>query len=95
MSRVRREPTRRCIVCSVRRSKSDLQRIVRTSEGRVVFDSTGRMNGRGAYVCGDAHHSDEGVDHGKLIQALRVEINEPMSKLLDEAKNKLKLDNLI
>lgn len=42
---------RTCIVCRKTFSKGDFLRVVRTPEGEVCFDPSGRRNGRGAYVC--------------------------------------------
>ncbi len=44
-------PERRCVGCGTSFPKSELIRVVRTPEGSVVLDATGKMNGRGAYVC--------------------------------------------
>ncbi len=84
MSRQRHLPTRTCVVCRDRRQKSELLRIVRTPEGQVVFDSTGRMDGRGAYVCADADHWGDGVSRGKLNHALKIEIHESTLESLGE-----------
>lgn len=50
-------PLRSCVVCRRQKEKSELLRIVRTSDGSVVFDPSGKQAGRGAYVC----RSDECV----------------------------------
>ncbi len=42
---------RTCVVCRTSDTKKDLLRIVRSPEGVVDFDPTGKANGRGAYVC--------------------------------------------
>ena len=44
-------PTRTCVACRTARPKRELVRIVRTPDGRIVVDDTGRLAGRGAYVC--------------------------------------------
>ncbi|PWH17328.1 MAG: DUF448 domain-containing protein [Ardenticatenia bacterium] len=44
-------PLRTCVACRAVRAKRELIRIVRTPEGRICVDSTGKMNGRGAYLC--------------------------------------------
>jgi len=49
--RVRKIPMRMCLGCQEMKSKRELLRIVRTPEGEVDFDPTGKRNGRGAYVC--------------------------------------------
>jgi len=46
----RRVPQRTCIACRQEEGKRSLIRIVRTPEQRVTVDSTGRANGRGAYL---------------------------------------------
>lgn len=85
MSRQRHVPTRTCVVCRERRQKDDLLRIVRTPGGQVVFDRTGRLNGRGAYVCRDAGHWGDGVDRGRLKHALKIEIDESTMRSLSRA----------
>lgn len=48
--RPRRVPQRTCIGCRVEQGKRTFVRIVRTPEGRVVIDESGKRNGRGAYL---------------------------------------------
>lgn len=47
-------PIRKCIGCAVSKPKRELVRIVRTPEGEIRLDMTGKMNGRGAYICRSA-----------------------------------------
>jgi predicted RNA-binding protein YlxR (DUF448 family) len=82
--------TRTCVVCRERRQRTELLRVVRTPEGQVVFDRTGRMNGRGAYVCADADHWGDNrrsgsIDRGRLRNALKTQIDDSMVNLLTEA----------
>jgi predicted RNA-binding protein YlxR (DUF448 family) len=51
-----------------------LTRVVRTPDGRVVLDPTGRMAGRGAYVCESAECRTAALDKGSLQRALEVPI---------------------
>lgn len=67
-------PQRTCIGCRTVQSKRELIRIVRTPEGRVVADPTGKRNGRGAYV----HKTRECFEMvlgapGKLQHALNLQ----------------------
>ena len=50
----RRVPTRSCVACRTARAKRELVRIVRTPDGELKIDETGRLAGRGAYLCRDA-----------------------------------------
>ena len=52
--KVRKIPERRCLGCGVSYPKRDLIRVVRTPEGRIELDVTGKKNGRGAYICKNA-----------------------------------------
>jgi predicted RNA-binding protein YlxR (DUF448 family) len=51
MSKVKKVPMRTCVGCRTERTKKDLVRIVRTPEGEVVYDASGKRAGRGAYIC--------------------------------------------
>ena len=44
-------PQRQCMGCRERMDKRDLIRVVRTPEGNVQLDFSGKLNGRGAYIC--------------------------------------------
>ena len=44
-------PLRKCMGCNEQKPKSELVRIVRTTEGKIAVDRTGKLNGRGAYIC--------------------------------------------
>ena len=46
-------PQRQCVGCREMKEKKALLRIVRTPEGEVLLDATGKKSGRGAYVCPD------------------------------------------
>lgn len=51
MNRPRKIPMRICVGCQEKKSKKELVRIVRTPDGGVVLDLTGKKAGRGAYIC--------------------------------------------
>ena len=46
-------PQRQCMGCRERKAKRDMIRVVRQPEGPVALDFSGKMNGRGAYICPD------------------------------------------
>lgn len=66
---------RTCIVCGETSAKGQLLRVVRTPEGTVAFDPTGRMNGRGAYLCSVAC-LDKAMKTKRLDSALRTKLTE-------------------
>ena len=51
MEKVKKIPMRQCLGCNEHKPKKELIRLVRTPEGEVVADMTGKKNGRGAYLC--------------------------------------------
>ncbi len=46
-------PQRQCMGCRERKAKRELIRIVRGTDGNVTVDFSGKLNGRGAYICPD------------------------------------------
>lgn len=71
----------------MKKDKKELVRIVRTPEGTLQLDLTGRMNGRGAYVCRDAACLDKALKRKALQRSLKEEISEDVIlKLKEEFK---------
>ena len=46
-------PQRQCMGCRERKNKKDMIRVVRQTDGNVSLDFSGKLNGRGAYICPD------------------------------------------
>ena len=57
---------RMCFVCRKIHSKEEMTRLVKTSSGDILLDKTGKMNGRGAYIC----HSKECIEQMKKQRVL-------------------------
>jgi len=69
-------PLRTCVVCRQNRPKRELVRVVRTPEGRVDIDPTGKRAGRGAYVCRRRRCWDTALKRNVLEQALKTVIRD-------------------
>jgi predicted RNA-binding protein YlxR (DUF448 family) len=69
-------PQRMCVACREHDTKRGLYRIVRTPEGTVEPDPTGRRNGRGAYLCAKTACWERALSSGLLNRALNVEIDQ-------------------
>lgn len=65
-------PMRLCLGCGAQRPKRELLRVVRTPEGGVRADPTGKLNGRGAYVCPDPECLHKAIRGHRLERALEV-----------------------
>ncbi len=68
-------PQRTCIVTRQTGDKRGLVRVVRTPEGRVEVDPTGKKNGRGAYLTADRAIWEKALVGNVLGRALKVDIN--------------------
>lgn len=68
----RRAPERSCAACRRREQKRGLIRLVRTPDGQVEVDPTGRRPGRGAYLCADQACWEEALKRRALNRALRT-----------------------
>lgn len=74
--RVRRQPQRTCIGCRRILTKRELNRVVRTTDGRIVVDPTGKVPGRGAYVCNNRRCWLDALARKQFERALKVELTE-------------------
>lgn len=44
-------PMRQCVGCGCMKSKKEMMRVLKDTEGNILLDATGKKNGRGAYLC--------------------------------------------
>ena len=72
--RPRKQPERRCIGCGEHFPKKELIRIVRRPTGEIVLDLTGKVSGRGAYICKDLKCLEKAVKSRALARALECDI---------------------
>lgn len=68
----KKRPQRTCIACRQTAEKRQLIRLVRTPEGRVLVDETGKRSGRGAYLCADPACWRTALKERLIGRALRV-----------------------
>lgn len=80
-------PMRKCIGCMDSKPKRELLRIVRTPEGQLKVDLTGKMNGRGAYLCKDPSCFDKMVKGRKLNREFEMEIEDSMYQEMKDSFN--------
>ena len=72
----RKIPMRKCVVTGERFEKKQLMRIVRTPEGMVIYDKTGKANGRGVYVSKNAEVIEKAKKTNVFKRHLEIEIPE-------------------
>ena len=69
-------PMRKCLGCNEMKPKKELIRAVKSPEGEISFDLTGKKSGRGAYICPDRNCFDKARKGKRLERALETKIPE-------------------
>lgn len=72
----RKIPMRTCVITREKCDKRELLRIVRTPEGKIVIDPTGKQNGRGAYIKKDLEVALKAKKNNALSRYLETEVTE-------------------
>ena len=75
-------PQRMCLGCREHKDKKELVRVVRSPEGEVSVDLTGRKNGRGAYICRSADCLKKARKQKAISKALNCEISDEVFEQL-------------
>ena len=84
---VRKQPVRRCTGCGEHFPKNSLMRVLRTPEGEIVLDATGKKSGRGAYICKNSACLKKAIKSKRIQNNLEIEI--PEGVILDLEKELL------
>ena len=83
-SPVRKIPTRRCTGCGEHFPKNTLIRVLRTPEGEIVLDLTGKKNGRGAYICKNAACLKKARKSRRIETSLECHITDELYTKMEE-----------
>lgn len=67
-------PERKCMGCNTKKPKKEMLRIVRTPEGEVFADPTGKKSGRGVYICCNSDCLKKVIKTGRLEKSLETAI---------------------
>lgn len=71
-----------CVGCQNMKSKKELLRVVRTPDGEVILDPTGKKAGRGAYMCRSEQCLTKAFKEKRLEKALKHQIDEAVYNAL-------------
>ncbi|MBR3833307.1 MAG: YlxR family protein [Lachnospiraceae bacterium] len=69
-------PLRQCIGCREMKAKTELVRVIKTQDNQVCLDKTGKMNGRGAYICLNRDCYNKAVKSKGIERSLKIAIPE-------------------
>lgn len=80
-------PSRTCIGCGTQKSKTELIRIVKTQSGEIKLDKTGKLPGRGAYICDKSECLNLAIRSKKLEKTFETKIEESVYESLKNTIN--------
>ena len=78
-------PLRKCVACNENKPTKQLIRVAKNKEGYVDIDLTGKINGRGAYICSSKECLEKAKKNKKLNRALEIEIPDEIYDKLNNA----------
>ncbi|WP_138158940.1 RNase P modulator RnpM [Peptoniphilus catoniae] len=76
MAKIRKIPMRKCLGCGESKPKKDLIRVVKNKENEIFLDTTGKKNGRGAYICFDKECLEKAIKSKAFNRSFEMEIND-------------------
>lgn len=86
---IKKTPLRQCIGCGEMKSKKEMIRILKTSEGEILLDATGRKNGRGAYVCPTMECLKKAIKSKGLDRSFKMAIPKEVYETLEKEMEQL------
>ncbi|MGH2495779.1 MAG: RNase P modulator RnpM [Ktedonobacteraceae bacterium] len=76
VKRPRHVPMRTCVACKQSKPKRELLRVVRTPDGHVLMDATGKRSGRGAYLCARLSCWQDALKKKRLEQEFELPLSD-------------------
>ena len=76
----KKQPLRQCTGCGEMKPKKELVRVVKTPEGNIMIDRSGKANGRGAYICHNIDCYKKAVKARRFEKAFSMPILESVSE---------------
>ena len=80
--KTRKTPMRVCAGCQEQKSKKEMIRIVRTPEGAVEIDKTGKKSGRGVYICQNPDCLEKAYKEHRLERSLKTNVSDDIYESL-------------
>ena len=78
----KKKPARTCMACNEQKEKNELLRIVKSKDGIIDVDLTGKKSGRGAYICKNEACLDKIIKSKRLERVFELEINQEIYESL-------------
>lgn len=81
-------PMRRCTGCGEQKPKKELVRVVKTPDGKILLDLTGKISGRGAYICNNAECLKKARKSKRIDRTFEMTIPDEVYKQMEEEISK-------
>ena len=92
MMKVKKVPQRKCLGCNEMKDKKALLRVVRSPEGEVSLDLTGKKNGRGAYICRQKECLQKARKNKGLERSFKMSISPESYDMLEKEFDQLETE---
>ena len=80
---------RKCVGCGGMKSNKEMLRVIKTAEGEILLDATGRKNGRGAYLCQSRECLQQAVKGKGLERSFKMSIPKDVYEKLEKEMDEL------
>ena len=77
-------PMRQCVGCQIMNNKKDMMRVLKTADEGIILDTTGKKNGRGAYICPNADCLKKARKAKRIDRAFEVTIPDEIYNGMEE-----------
>lgn len=81
-------PLRKCTGCGEQKPKKELVRVVKTPDGEILLDLTGKASGRGAYICNNAECLKKAQKSKRIDRTFEMTIPDEVYKQMEEEISK-------
>lgn len=75
-------PQRTCMGCNIKKDKKDFIRIVKSKDGEISIDKTGKMPGRGAYLCDNVECLEKAMKTKRIEKTFETKIDDEIYEKL-------------
>ncbi len=79
---MKKPPERTCMGCNIKKPKKEFIRIVKTKDGEIDIDRTGKIQGRGAYICDNIECLEKLIKSKRLEKVFETKISEEIYEKL-------------
>ena len=92
MTMNKKVPLRKCVGCGEMKSKKEMMRVLKATEGEFVLDATGKKNGRGAYLCFSKECLEKAVKSKGLERSFQQSIPKEVFEKLEKEMESLEIE---